>query len=116
VNRIVSAITASPVWREGGNSAIVVVWDENDYSGLATAPKSGTLFPVPNQNLVVLTVQTNQHSHDGRSSAGVHSKSFYTSFSLLKSMEAGFRLPCLNHACDKGVNVMSDLFGGNTGW
>jgi hypothetical protein len=115
MNRIVSAITASPVWREGGNSAIVVVWDENDYSGLATAPKSGTLFPVPNQNLVVLTVQTNQHSHDGKSSA-VHSKSFYTSFSLLKSMEAGFRLPCLNHACDKGVNVMSDLFGGNTGW
>jgi phospholipase C len=116
VNRLVSAITASPVWREGGNSAIVVVWDENDYSGLATAPKSGTLFPVPNQNLVVLTVQTNQRSYFGKPSTGAHSKSFYTSFSLLKSMEAGFRLPCLNHACDKGVNVMSDLFGGNTGW
>jgi hypothetical protein len=28
-------------------------------------------------------------------------------------MEAGFGLPCLNHACDSGVAVMSDLFGGD---
>jgi hypothetical protein len=34
----------------------------------------------------------------------------YTHFSLLKTLEAGFRLPCLNHACDAGVNVMADLF------
>jgi hypothetical protein len=33
------------------------------------------------------------------------------SFSLLKSSESGFKLPCLNHACDKNVAVMSDLFG-----
>jgi len=37
---------------------------------------------------------------------------FYTHFSLLRSIEAGFRLPCLNHACDEGVETMSDLFGG----
>ena len=48
----------------------------------------------------------------GKLSHGVLSKTLYTSYSLLKSVEAGFRLPCLNHACDKGVNVMSDLFGG----
>jgi hypothetical protein len=114
VNRLVTAITASPAWREGGNSAIVVVYDENDYSGLATPLKPNTAYPVPNQNLVVLTVQTNQRSFFGKPSNGVHSKTFYTSFSLLKSMEAGFRLPCLNHACDKGVNVMTDLFGGNS--
>jgi hypothetical protein len=29
---------------------------------------------------------------------------------LLKSIEAGLGLPCLNHACDSDVNVMSDLF------
>jgi hypothetical protein len=28
----------------------------------------------------------------------------------LKTLEAGFALPCLNHACDAGVHVMSDLF------
>ena len=42
---------------------------------------------------------------------GVQSGNYYNSFALLKSMEAGFKLPCLNHACDKNVAVMSDLFG-----
>jgi len=109
VNRIVTAIKASPVWHEGGYSAIVVVYDENDYSGIANPQAPNTAYPVPNQNLVVLTVETNaKNSHAAH---GGHSKTFYTSYSLLKSMEAGFRLPCLNHACDKNVNVMSDLFG-----
>jgi hypothetical protein len=34
----------------------------------------------------------------------------YTHFSLLKSLEAAFELPCLNHACDHDAHVMSDLF------
>jgi hypothetical protein len=113
VHRLVKAIKESPVWREGGYSAIVVVYDENDYSGLAAPIAPNKAYPVPNQNLVVLTVETNARFR--KSSGGVHSKTFYTSYSLLKSMEAGFRLPCLNHACDKGVNVMTDLFG-NGGW
>jgi hypothetical protein len=92
VQRLVTAIHSSPAWREG-NNAIVVLWDENDYS-LA-----------PNTNQVVLTVDTNYGPH--RLQSGV----FYTHFSLLKSIEAGFGLPCLNHACDAGTNVMSDLFG-----
>lgn len=41
---------------------------------------------------------------------GLTSGTFYNHFSLLKSLEAGFGLPCLNHACDKDVAVMSDLF------
>jgi hypothetical protein len=110
LNHIVGAIKASSAWREGRN-AIVIVWDENDYSGLASALPANTAFPVPNQNKVVLTVETNA-SH-GKFSHSVQSKTFYTSYSLLKSLEGGFRLPCLNHACDKGVNVMSDLFGGD---
>ena len=31
---------------------------------------------------------------------------------LLKTLEASFGLPCLNHACGRHVAVMSDLFGG----
>jgi hypothetical protein len=81
------------VWQRG-RSAIVVVWDENDYS-LA-----------PNTNQVLLTVDTNYGSH-GRTSSR-----FYTHFSLLRSIESGLGLPCLNHACDRSTNVMSDLFGG----
>jgi phosphatidylinositol-3-phosphatase len=91
VERLVTAIKKSPAWREGHN-AIVVTWDENDYS-LA-----------PNVNQVVLIVDTNYGVHGARSAQR------YTHFSLLRSLEAGFGLPCLNHACDQGVNVMSDLF------
>jgi hypothetical protein len=79
------------VWPRG-NNAIVIVWDENDYSA------------APNPNRVVLTVDTNYgplHTQSDR---------FYTHFSLLKSIESGLRLPCLNHACDTNVAVMSDLF------
>jgi phospholipase C len=92
IRRIVTAIKSSPVWAHG-NNAIVLTWDENDYS-LA-----------PNTNKVVLIVDTNYGSK------GVVSSKFYTHFALLKSLEAGFRLPCLNHACDSDETVMSDLFG-----
>jgi hypothetical protein len=91
VQTLVTAIHQSAVWREG-NNAIVVVWDENDYS----------IAPTTNQ--VVLTVDTNYGSQ------GVKSHTFYDSFSLTKSIEAGFGLPCLNHACDSSTKVMSDLF------
>ena len=73
-------------------NAIVVVWDENDYS-LA-----------PNINQVPAIVDTNYGSH------GKKSANFYTHFSLLKSIEGGIGLPCLNHACDEKVSVMWDLF------
>ena len=88
---LVTAIHQSNAWQKG-RSAIVVVWDENDYS----------ISPTTNQ--VLLTLDTNY----GRK--GIQSKNFYTHFSLLKSIEAGFGLPCLNHACDSSTKVMSDLF------
>ena len=88
---LIKAIHDSPVWPQGRN-AIVVLWDENDYSA------------APNPNRVVLTVDTNYGPH------GVQSDRFYTHFSLLKTVEAGLLLPCLNHACDSDVRVMSDLF------
>ena len=100
---LVDGIKASPVWRDG-RTAIVIVWDENDYSGISTTPHG--LFPPQNQNKVVLTVETN-----GDTKPGVQSNTYYNSFSLLRSLEAGFGLPCLNHACDPGVSVTSDLFG-----
>jgi hypothetical protein len=93
LRNLVKAIHNSPAWREGHN-AIVVLWDENDFSF------------VPNANQVLLVVDTNYGLH------GVQSTKRYTHFSLLKSLEAGFGLPCLNHACDSSVNVMSDLFAG----
>ncbi len=91
VRKLVDAIHESKAWREE-SSAIVVVWDENDYS-LA-----------PNNNQVIVIVDTSYGRH------GISSGRRYTHFSLLKSMEAGLELPCLNHACDGHVAVMSDLF------
>jgi hypothetical protein len=91
VQSLVTAIKASPSWSVG-NNAIVVVWDENDYS------------LSPNKNQVMLIVDTNY---------GVHGKSSavrYDHFALLKTLEAGFGLPCLNHACDSNETVMADLF------
>jgi len=92
LRNLVKAIHDSAVWKNGHN-AIVVLWDENDYSG------------VPNTNHVLTIVDTNYGS------GGVQSNHFYTHFSLLKSIESGLGLPCLNHACDANVKVMSDLFG-----
>jgi len=104
IEQLVKAIKHSPVWHDG-RTAIVIVWDENDYSGISTTPTG--LFPPQNQNTVVLTVETNGDSDD----EGIQSSVYYTSYSLLKSLEAGFGLPCLNHACDDNVKVMRDLFG-----
>ena len=90
---LVNAIHSSPVWQEG-NSAIVIIWDENDYS------------QTPYPNKVLLTVDTNYGPHN------VTSSNYYTHFSLLKSIESGLRLPCLNHACDDSTATITDLFAG----
>jgi hypothetical protein len=90
VRKLVTGIKASRAWREGRN-VIVLVWDENDYSNVG--------------NKVIMTVETN-YAPNGRKSSVA-----YDHYSLLRSMEAGFGLPCLNHACDATSKVMGDLFG-----
>jgi hypothetical protein len=92
VQKLVTAIHASPAWTRGRN-AIVVVWDENDYS----------VQPIINK--VVAIVDTNYGVHERQSAQ------FYTHFSLLRTIEGGFGIPCLNHACDATTNTISDLFG-----
>jgi len=89
VEALVSAIKSSEAW-EQGNNAIVVMWDENDFSN--------------SPNLVGMIVDTNYGAH------GVKSAKPYNHHSLLKTLETAFGLGCLNHACDAGVEVMSDMF------
>ena len=96
IQTLVNAIHASPAWRDGRN-AIVLLWDENDYS------------TAPNINKVLVVVDTNDREQ-GHDDSPVHSQRFYTHFSLLKTLEAAFGLPCLNHACDADAHVMSDVF------
>ncbi len=91
VAKLVKGIKASRAWRHGRN-AIVLVWDENDYSNAA--------------NRVVLLVETN-YGPNGR-----ESHHLYDHYSLLRTLEAAFGLPCLNHACDSTSKVMDEMFGG----
>ncbi|HEX3839096.1 MAG TPA: hypothetical protein VHW25_19225 [Steroidobacteraceae bacterium] len=90
LQRIVTAIKASPVWSDS-RSAIVVLWDENDYS-------------THTNNQVVFIVDTNYGQH------GLHSGKFYDHYSLTKTLDGAFGLRCLNHACDSGVQAITDLF------
>lgn len=96
VQRLVKAIKSSPAWHDGKN-AIVILWDENDY---ATAPET---------NQVPLIVDTNYGVKKVASSVR------YNHYSLLKTIEGGLGLPCLNHACDSDVKVMADLFKNKSG-
>ena len=91
LQKLVTAIHASPLWTTG-HTAIIIVWDENDYS----------VQPIINQ--VVTIVDTNYGFH------ALQSGEYYTHFSLLRSIEGGFGLPCLNHACDESTQAMTDLF------
>jgi phospholipase C len=90
VKKLVGAIKASPAWHDGRN-AIVVLWDENDYDNAA--------------NKVAFLVETNYGKHR------VVSPRQYNHYSLTRTLEAAFGLPCLNHACDRSTEVMADLFG-----
>ncbi len=92
IKRLVTSIQSSAAWTRSTNSAIVIMWDENDYS------------TAPNTNQVPVIVLTKAGSK------GMQSSTYYNHFSLLKSIESGLGLPCLNHACDADVQVMSDLF------
>lgn len=90
VQRIVTAIKASSAW-SSGKSAIVILWDENDYSTTTS-------------NQVVLVVDTNYGPHQ------LESRHFYNHYSLTRTLDGVFKLPCLNHACDANVTAMADLF------
>jgi len=89
VETLVTAIKGSQSWKEG-NNVIIVMWDENDFSN--------------SPNLVGMIVDT---SYGVR---GVKSAKPYNHHSLLRTLQAGFGLGCLNHACDSNVQVMSDVF------
>ena len=95
VRNLVTSIHNSPVWKQGSN-AIIVLWDENDYS----------FYPNVNRVLTIVDINHGTHGHS--------SSQFYTHFSLLRSIEGGFGLPCLNHACDSTTATMTDLFGGDS--
>jgi len=103
----VGAIQASPAWN--GNSAIFIVWDESDFTG--TGPfgfgdTSGCCDAVPGGGHVLMLVISHS-DHQAR-----HSDVAYNHYSLLRTIEDGWRLGCLGATCDTAnVPAMTDLVG-----
>ena len=88
--RSINGIKASDAWKAGRN-VIILVWDENDYTNAQPRGDAGRDRATP------------------RTAAS--SANAYDHFSLLRTLEAGFGLPCLNHACDSTSLIMNDMFG-----
>ena len=102
VGTTVSEIMASRTWKEG-NNAIVITWDEDDYSDQGQTG-TGCCGADPGGGHVVTIVITNHgpgHTTDNTA---------YNHYSLLRTMEQAFGLPCLAHACDSVVPTMARLF------
>lgn len=97
----VGEITSSNAWT--GNSVIFIMWDEsdfpfNDVSGCCDAVPGGG-------HVVMLTISHSDHS--ARSSSVP-----YNHYSLLATIEGGWKLGCLAFTCDTtNVPPMSDLVG-----
>jgi hypothetical protein len=103
----VNQIMASPTWREG-NNAIVITWDEDDYSDQGKAG-TGCCGADPGGGKVVTIVIPNHGS------GHVTDNTPYNHYSLLRTIEAAFGLPCLAHACDSVVPTMAPLFANSGG-
>jgi hypothetical protein len=102
VGNTVAAITGSKAWREGRN-AIVVTWDEDDFSDQGQ-PGTGCCGADPGGGHVATIVITNKGAFpltDGTA---------YNHYSLLRSYEDAFGLPYLAHAGDPAVTSMTPLF------
>lgn len=102
VGTTVSEVMASPTW-EQGNNAIVITWDEDDYSDQGQLG-TGCCGADPGGGHVVTIVITNHGSRH------VTDNTPYNHYSLLRTFEAAFGLPCLAHACDSVVPTMAPLF------
>jgi hypothetical protein len=102
VGTTVAEIMASPTWRQG-NNAIVVTWDEDDFSD-SGQPGTGCCGSTVGGGHVATVVITNQgvkHLTDNTA---------YNHYSLLRTFEDAFGLAHLQHAGDAAVPNMAPLF------
>jgi phosphatidylinositol-3-phosphatase len=103
----VSEIMSSPAWN--GNSVIFITWDESDFTG--TGPfgfgdTSGCCDANPGGGHV-LTLTISHANNSPRNSSVA-----YNHYSMLATIEGGWKLGCLAFTCDTAnVQPMSDLVG-----
>jgi hypothetical protein len=97
IGQIVREITSGPQWKHG-NNAIVVTFTEGDTSQGCCDVKAGTGHVIT----IVITSHGPRHLTDPVP---------FNHYSLLRTIEDAFGLPCLRHACDKVLVPMAKLFG-----
>lgn len=107
VKSLVTTIMTSKGWTS--DSVIVVTWDEGESSGLSTpnrgyAESTGCCASPPGEGggRVPTIVITNTPGH-------TISLRPYNHYSLMRTVEDNFGLPCLANTCDPSVQAMSDL-------
>ncbi|HEY2073863.1 MAG TPA: alkaline phosphatase family protein [Gaiellaceae bacterium] len=103
VNNAVNAVMSSKQWKEGRN-AIVITWDEDDFADSGQPGTGCCGGPSAGGGHVVTIVITN------KASSPVVDGTAYNHYSLLRSMEDAFGLPCLANACDAAAKPMAPLF------
>ena len=108
VGSTVSQIMSSHTWREG-NNAIVITWDEDDFSDSGQLG-TGCCGANPGGGHVVTIVITN------KGPIHVTDNTAYNHYSLLRSIEDAFGLPHLAHAGDAVVTSMTPLFHPERHW
>lgn len=100
----VEAIRAAPVWKD--DTAIVIVWDEDDYAGAAGIKGSpigrdGAVLGGARAPLIVVT---------GKDTAARKIDTPYNHYNLLATLEAAYGLDCLGHACEAKDALIEGLF------
>src|SRR6202162_4117622 len=103
----VSEIISSRAWT--GNSIIFITWDESDFTGsgpFGFGDTSGCCDANPGGgHVVTLTISPSDHSARTSNIA-------YNHYSMLATIEGGWKLGCLANTCDTAnVPPMSDLVG-----
>jgi hypothetical protein len=105
----VSAIMSSPAWT--GNSTIFIAWDESDFTGSGFqgfGDDSGCCDAISGKGGGrVVTLVISHSNHAAKTSAVA-----YNHYSLLRTIQDGWKLGCLGFTCDTAnVPAMSDLTG-----
>lgn len=107
LGNLVGEIMSSSAWN--GNSVIFVSWDESDFTNSPTdfgfGDTSGCCAANPGGGHVVsLVISHSDHA------ARVSDVS-YNHYSVLATIQDGWKLGCLANTCDPSVEPMSDLVG-----
>jgi hypothetical protein len=104
VGQLVTMIKQSEVWQHGRN-AIVITWDEDDFSDQGKSGTGCCGSNVGGGHVVTIVITNTSHHH-------VVDNTPYNHYSLLLSLEQAFGLPCIANACDAahGVVPMTPLF------